>query len=68
MMIGTKCLIIMVSSSILILKPEKVALEGPNGIGTLGNQTAYRAAQTNVQFGLRQYDYNSTNKIIGWED
>jgi len=26
------------------LKPEKVALAGSNGIGTLGNQTAYRAS------------------------
>jgi len=30
------------------------------------NDTAYRAAQTNAAFGLRQMGYNSTNKTIDW--
>ena len=32
------------------------------------DDNAYRAAQTNDQFGLRQNQYNSTNKTIGWEN
>ena len=32
------------------------------------DDNAYRAAQTSSQFGLRQNQYNSTNKTIGWEN